>query len=473
MQFNPAATAKSNPNGSTWKTSVPAFQLKEAIDWCLNDILFAKVKRHGNAGWNAKLLIVLAVFTAWGFERRLTDCFAEAIKFSTHFFGAASVDTYQAMMRALVTYTPQLLPIVWIRLQLLMEQSAGEHFRIGSWNPLAVDGSRFTTPRTLSNEQAFATKNYGKGKRSQSRTKWKNKKRRSKKLSQPVKPQIWLTLVWHMGTKLPWCWKTGPSTSSERHPLMDLLKDVEFPEKTLFCGDAGFTGYEFWSAILTSGQHFLVRVGSNVRLLKNLGHCRTGDGIVYLWPDGAARKNQPPIILRLIEVKSERGSMYLVTSVLDRRQLSDSMFKKLYPLRWGVELQFRALKQTFGLSKLRSRNSDHALVELNWSIVALTMVQLLALKEQIKIDIPPEQSSVGEALRAIHAAMRRWNETVPPKERLKVQLAEATKDQYERTKSKTARYQAKLKDKPSAGKPKINAATKAQKAKFNEQCTAA
>jgi len=473
MQFDRTASVKSNPNVAVTQTSLPASHLRKAIDWCLQDNLFAAVKRHGNVSWNAKLLIVLAVFTAWGVQPRLTDCFTEALRFSTHFYGSATIATYQAMMRALVTYTPQLLPIVWIRFQLLMEQSAGEHFRIGPWNPLAVDGSRFTTARTLSNEKAFAAANYGQGRMSKSRRKWKNKKRRSKKLSQPVKPQIWLTLVWHMGTKLPWCWKTGRSNSSERQHLMELLKEVKFPEKTLFCGDAGFTGHEFWSSILASGQHFLVRVGSNVRLLKNLGHCRTGDGIVYLWPNSAARKKQPPIILRLIEVKGERGSLYLVTSVLDRHQLSDSMFKKLYPLRWGVELQFRALKQTFGLSKLRSRNSDHALVELNWSIVALTMIQLLALKEQIKLDIPPEQSSVGEALRAIHQAMRKWNEPIPPKERLSAQLAGATKDQYQRTKSKRARYQANLKDKPSAGKPKISNATKAQKIKYNEQITAA
>ena len=41
---------------------------------------------------------------------------------------------------------------------------------------------------------------------------------------------------------------------------MDMLKTDEFPENTLFCGDAGFVGYEFWNAIRKNEHHFLMRV---------------------------------------------------------------------------------------------------------------------------------------------------------------------------------------------------------------------
>ena len=454
-------------------TKTQADRIKRAIDWCLNDKMFASVKLHGNITWAPRMLVALAILTAWGNESRMTDSFAEASKLSTRFFSQVAIATYQGMMRSLVAYTDQLLRLVWYRFESLIEQASPQHYRIGRWVPLAVDGSRFTTPRTISNEQAFAAKNFGKGGRAKNRTKWKNKKKRSKKLCQAVKPQIWLTLIWHMGSKLPWCWATGPSTSSERHHLIDMIKSLVFPKNTLFCCDAGFTGYELWSAILHSGNHFVIRVGSNVTLLRNLGYSRSSTGIVCLWPDQAARKKQPPVILRLIEVKGERGSMYLVTSVLDRTALSDSMFKRLYPLRWGVELQFRALKQTFGLGKLRSRNSDHALAELNWSIVALTMIQLLALKEQSQFEIPPEQSSVGEALRAIQYAIRHWYEADDRPDSFKSRLVDATKDQYDRTTKKAARYRANYKDKPNAGKPIVRNATSTQRRNYIELNTAA
>lgn len=442
--------------------------LRRAIHWVLNDKMFANLDRHGNTKWTPKYLVALAVLTAWSDAQRMTDAFDKARKLSQAMFSQVAIKTFQGMMRALVTWTGRLLPLLWLRLHELMQQAGGEHYRIGKWLPLAVDGSRLTTPRTKSNEQAFSAKNFGKSKKARSRCKWKNKKKRSKKLGEPVKPQIWLTLIWHMGLKLPWCWKTGPSTSSERHHMMEMQQAHQFPENTLFCCDAGFVGYELWKSILTAGHSFLIRVGGNVRLLKHLGHARTGKGIVYLWPDAAARQHQEPIVLRLIEVSNGRGTMYLVTNVLSQRELSMPLLKRLYPLRWGVELQFRAVKQTFGRSKLKSRNSDHALTELDWSLVALTMVQLFAIREQIKLDEPPEQTSVSEALRAIRYAMDNWYEPACGNNKLTSRLQAAKKDNYERTSCRTSRYRPDIKDKPSATKPVVLRATRKQREAYRD-----
>lgn len=448
----------SHPKGTTQKDL-----LRRAINWVLNEKMFANLQTHGNTKWKPKYLVVLAVLTAWSDGQRMTDAFDKAKKLSQNMFAQIAIETFQGMTRALVTYTTQLLPLVWLRLHELMHEVGGEYYRIGKWLPLAVDGSRFTTPRTKSNEDAFSAKNFGKGAKAKSRCKWKNKKKRSKKLATPVKPQIWLTLIWHMGLKLPWCWKTGPSTSSERHHLIEMLQTHKFPKNTLFCCDAGFVGYELWKSIIDGGHSFLIRVGGNVRLLKNLGHARVGDGIVCLWPDATARRGQAPIVLRLIKVQGEKGTMWLVTDVVNQRALSTALLKRMYPLRWGVELQFRTVKQTFGRSKLRSRNSDHALAELDWSLVALTMIQLFAIREQIKLEEPPERTSVSEALRAIRYAMENWREGARGDDKLTSRLGAATKDGYERTSSKTSRYRSNYKDKPSATKPIIQQATREQK----------
>lgn len=437
--------------------------LHRALKWIVTEGTFANMRLHGNIGWTPRNLVVLAVLFAWSDAPQMTVCFDRAAKLSQKLFGALAVETFQGMVRALVAYGPQLIPRLWTRLQTLMEQVSPEHFRIGKWLPLAVDGSRFTTPRTVSNEQAFAAKSYGKGKQAKSRAKWKNKKKRSKKLSAPVKPQIWLTLVWHMGLKLPWCWRIGPSNSSERDHLIEVIGSQEFPENTLFCGDAGFTGFDFWNGILQHDHSFLVRVGGNVRLLKQLGYAREGDGVVCLWPNAAARRKQPPIVVRLIEVKNELGSMFLVTNVLNERRLSTAALKRLYPLRWGIELHFRALKQTYGRGNLRSRNAQHAVVELEWSLIALTMIQLLGVHEQVKIDIPPEKTSVAQAIAAIRHAIDTWNECVPKSSSMTRRLQAATKDPYIRNKSKSARYHPNFKDKPSTGGPEVVRATAAQK----------
>jgi Transposase DDE domain len=440
--------------------------LRRALEWFSKGCNFTKVALHGNVGWQPVQLTVLAVLWAWSDRSTLTQGFEDARQLASVLFGNAAMTTYQGFTAALRSYTEQFLPQLWSHVQRLMEQTAGEHWRIGQWLALAVDGSRVTTPRTASNEQAFAIKNYGYGRKAQQRCKWKNKKRRSKRISEPVKPQIWLTLIWHMGLKLPWCWRTGPSTASERKHLLELLETTDFPSHTLFCGDAGFVGYEFWRSIVEHGHSFLIRVGANVHLLKNLGAARQGRGVVYLWPNTAARKRQPPLVLRLLEFQGPRSKVCLVTNVLSERELSQRQAGLLYRLRWGVELQFRTLKQTFRRSKLRSRTADNALVELHWSLVGLSLVQLFAVKEQIKIASPPTQSSVALALSAVQDAMRNWSGIATDRHTLTRRLRAATKDTYQRTGTKQARYRPSNKDKPCATLPSIRQATVRQRRNY-------
>ena len=458
---------KKNADTTRTRTNSRKFKhgelLREAMSWIVNDDMFTDIKLHGNIKWQPKQLVMLVVLWVWSEKNTLTKAFRHAKHLAMSMFGAVAVTTYQGLTGALKTWTNKLLPLIQQRMHKLMEDVGGDHWRIGKWLPLAVDGSRVDTPRTKNNEKAFSAKNYGKGSKAKSRRKWKNKKKRSKKLSAPVKPQIWLTLLWHMGLKMPWTWKTGPSTSSERHHLMDLLKEGQLPENTLFCGDAGFVGYKLWNSILDAGHHFLVRVGANVRLLTDLECVRNRDGIVCLWPDAAARRKQPPLVLRLIEIQNERGTMFLVTSVLSERDLSNPQALRLYTLRWGIELQFRSFKQTFGRGQLRSRTAQCSLAEMDWSLVGLWMIQLFAVKEQIQVERPPEGSSVSQSLTIIQNAMQMWKEDADSRRTLSIQLSDAVKDTYERRSRKEARYRPDKKDKPSATRPKLVKVTTKQK----------
>lgn len=437
--------------------------LRKALTWLLNDRIFADIKLHGNISWTPKQLVIVAILWVWSDKSTLSRAYVHARRLSLVMFGSVAIKSFPGMTGALKTWTFQLLPRVQQRMQELMNEVSGDHWRVGLWLALAVDGSRASTPRTISNEKAFSIKDYGRGRKAKSRRKWKNKKKRSKKLSAPVKPQMWITLIWHMGLRMPWIWKTGASTSSERQHLMDMLETAVFPKNTLFCGDAGFVGYEFWNAILSKGHSFVVRVGANVRLLNNLCCVRGRDGIVCVWPDAMMRKKQPPLVLRLIQIQNERGTMSLVTNVLCSKQLSDSEIAKLYAMRWGIELQFRSLKQTFGRSTLHSRTAECCYVEMDWSLLGLWVVQLFAVKEQIKIDQPPANSSVSLSLAIIQDTMDMCHEAAMNGTVLRQQLSEAVLDDYERTSSKAARYKPNKKDKPSATQPIILKATEKQK----------
>jgi hypothetical protein len=443
--------------------------LRRAVAWAVDRQIFAHLKLHGNTSWEVVELILLAVVWVWSDAVTLTAAFAEARRWSIDVLGHTSVNTYQGLLKALVRWTGSWLPLLWNRLHQLMEEQGAKHWRVGLWLALAVDGSRVSVPRTQANEKAFCAPNFGNSRTAKCRRKKKGKGkrlRRKAKPAQPVKPQMWVTLLWHMGLQMPWSWKTGPSHSAERDHFRQMLKEQTFPKNTLFCGDAGFTGYELWKAIIDAGHSFLIRVGANVKLLRKLGYVREYHGIVYCWPDAAARKGQPPLVLRHLQLQVGKCRMHLVTNIIDEKKLSAAQAAQLYQLRWGIEVEFRSIKQTFGRRKLRSRSPERAYVELDWSLLGLWLIQLFAVKEQVSIGEVPANCSVALAIDVIRETFRRWWES--PDEPLATKLQLATKDKHTRHRPKKARYCPNYKDKPKAGKPIILTATKWHKQRLEQ-----
>ena len=82
--------------------------------------------------------------------------------------------------------------------------------------------------------------------------------------------------------------------------------------------DAGFVGYDFWKAILDTNHDFMIRIGANVKLIKQLGYAWEYDHTVYRWLNKAAKKKMSPLVLRLIVIHVGKQPVYLVTSVLSK-----------------------------------------------------------------------------------------------------------------------------------------------------------
>jgi hypothetical protein len=280
--------------------------------------------------------------------------------------------------------------------------------------------------------------------------------------AQPQQPQAWITLLWHMALRLPWNWRLGPSNASEREHVMDMVKAGGFPSKTLFCGDAGFVGYAFWQALLTAGHHFVIRVGANVRLVRQLGWTREHAQVVYLWPDQAAQKRQPPVVLRLVMVHDGKPPVYLVTD-LPKSCLSDCQVATIYGAWWGVEVFFRTFKQTFGCRKLRSRSAQNAQLELEWSLLGLWGVCLLATRELSAGGHEPARLSPAAAIHAFQRLLREYRvRPETPAETLWAQLRRAQLDDYQRHSSKTSRAYPRKKHRTPIGIPQITRATQHQ-----------
>lgn len=439
--------------------------LRRALDWLVAGVVLSGVWFRRDSTWSPRGLMVTALLWAWSDEKTLGARFVVARKIAQRAWRGTRLPatSYQAFTKILRRWTASLRDALVSALRQRMLQELSQRFRSAGFAVFAVDGSRLELPRSASNQERYATSSKaGRKRRAGScRRRRSNRQRRAQAAREKKRsnPQMWLTTLWHIGTSLPWNWRLGPSNSSERAHLQEMIESL--PPEALLTADAGFVGYECWKALLESGREWLVRVGANVRLLKDLGWVRRCDGCVYLWPDQAAAHHQPPLRLRLVVVHNGRHPVYLVTSVLDAERLSDAQVAELYGLRWGIELFYRHFKQTFERRKLRSHNADHAELEAIWSLLGLWAMCLHAECVLAPQGVPARRLSAAGILRAYRTPMRAYRSRPDAGEDLLSLLRAAVIDAYRRA-CKSSREYPRKKQQHATGAPSVRRATKRQ-----------
>jgi len=454
---------------------------RELIHWFIPPgELFHKSEFHGNVKWNAEEVVAQTLIWSWQQAKNVTDAFDQAREICDDLKLSRSIVTYTAFMNALTRHRELFHDRMCDQFQRLAEDVSGERFSTRGWVLIGFDGSRVSAPRTQSNERALCAPNYGKGKKAlYGKKKSKGMRRTHNKQNppQPPKPQAWVTMMWHMSLRLPWSWRLGPSNSSERDHVKDMLRHEDFPENTLFCGDAGFVGYELWSDILKAGQHFLVRVGANVDLLSEQADVKKcGGGEVLCWPKGRMNSGEPPLRLRLVRVTVGKTKMWILTSVLSERKLSKKQIVKYYKMRWGIEVEFRGLKQTLDKHTLKCRNSERLLVELDWSIRAMAVAELIALREQMSnaseratdTEYDPQDRSLANTMRALRKCMRQLHKFPETDNDLLQALSRAVVQRYNNRTDKRARYRPKNPDKKPLGDPNVIKISTEQRRKLQQ-----
>jgi IS4 transposase len=413
--------------------------------------------------WMPETLTFAALLWAWSDEKTLIERFTTARKIIINRYAGQPepAGSYQAFIKMLGKWTEPLRKTLSTAFRQRMAQTLAAVWMVEGWLIFAVDGSRVDVPRTRKNEERYSPKS--KLSREAQKRRRKAKRRRSLREARQRKanvPRIWLTMMWHVGSGLPWDWRTGPSDSSERGHFQEMLGTV--PAGSLLTADAGFVGYDLWKTVLDADQQLLVRVGSNVRLFTKLGYARDRNGLVYLWPDRAAKKRLPPLVLRLTVVTNEeREPIYLVTSVMSHEKLSDAQVAAVYRRRWGIEVYYRHCKQTFERRKLRSQNPDNAMVELHWSLLGMWAMGLHSHSRLVGQGVLPERISFAGVWRAYRRPMREYKSLPDPGERMRQLIDRALIDPYKR-KSKTSRDYPRKKQEQAAGPPIICKATRAQ-----------
>lgn len=335
--------------------------------------------------------------------------------------------TYNGLVKALQRHAPAALPTLKADLRRRAASALAGIPRVAGWSLLAVDGTKEDLPRTRSCERAFGIADNG------------------------VCPQAFVTAIVEVQSGILWEWRIDRGRASEKHHLAQMVSSL--PQDALLLGDGNFVGHRLWSELDAAGKRFLIRVGANVSLIEGLfpgSEIERRKDIVYAWPVTWQNRTRP-LRLRLIRVGAGKSRVYLLTNVLDPVSLSRRAAGAIYRLCWGVELFYRTLKRTLGYAKLQSRSGVRAEIELEWALIAATIMAFIGVGVLRRRRIDPRRSSPAGLLRVL----RRWLlRGTHDREQLDKELAEAVGDEYTRRRPKHSRHRPVTKNTPSPRRPK-------------------
>jgi IS4 transposase len=392
--------------------------------------------------WTGMLLVLVAIMMAWSTAPTLAERFANARGRLLRWYPGRRRPggSYHGFIDRLARHSRRLARAIGDCYRGHVRQIAEQRrcWWVGRFVPMTVDGSKIDLPMTLANEKRLGSCSKDKS--------W---------------PQMLLTVVQHLGTGLPWAFKRGHARSSERRHLLGMLDTL--PKEAILVADAGFIGFEFWRRIMASNRSFLIRVGSNVKLIKKLGLAAENgqDDLVWVWPQDQQKKRASPLLLRWIRITDGRGrTMHLLSNVRERDAagLSDETARQLYAMRWGVELLYRSMKQTLQRRKMLSDSPRNARTELTWAFIGLwTLLLIKATRTSAAL----KTVHAAQGVAAVRAVLNQA--TTDGVKNVDAALLRLEPDTYERKRSRKARHWPHKKTESPPGEPKARNATEAEK----------
>jgi Transposase DDE domain len=436
----------------------PSRSFVECLREFLTPALWKQAQKSRTASrpsrWKTQPLVLVLLFMTWSCGDSQPERFETAKAFCLVCLPKRRRPgrTVQGFQKALAKLPMGVLRVLAAGVRLTLALRLGQRFYEEGFIPMGCDGSRVECPRTAELEQ---------------------------RLSQAGKdqsaPTIWVTALVHLRLGLPWAWRIGKGTASERWHLEQMVSLL--PAAALLVADAGYVGYALAKRLMEANVCFLIRMSSNATLytVAQVRLERFRAGLVYYWPQKVQRSGGKPLLLRLIRIraKKKKHDLWLLTNVMEERRLSIPAAAKFYRWRWENEGQFRAYKRTLAKVKLVSRTVRLVHREAEGSLLALqVMLAQGALAMPKKIEGGAERvCSPRKVLLAIRQEMQGLLQKGHA--RYYQRLQEAQRERRQRISAKATRVWPRRKPHKPPKPPRILTLTKKQKARISKLESAA
>lgn len=179
-----------------------------------------------------------------------------------------------------------------------------------------------------------------------------------------------------------------PNNTSEKQCASEHLKYAD--KNDLIIYDRGYPAFWLYALHIQHKLTFCMRAKTNQCLIvKEFVTSNKKESIVTYTPNKTSIKTceekglpTTPIKLRLVRVDLPGGVEVLITNLMDSDKYNAGLFKSLYHLRWGIEENYKRLKQWVEIENFSGKSALSVQQDFYAKIVASNLTALMAMAAQ-------------------------------------------------------------------------------------------
>jgi len=180
----------------------------------------------------------------------------------------------------------------------------------------------------------------------------------------------------------------NPNKTSERECVINHLSQAG--NNDLIVYDRGYVAFWLYALHIKHNHHFCMRAKTNQSLIvKDFIKSKKKEAVVTFHPnkssiDTCKEKGLSikPLKLRLVRVDLPNEVEVLITNLTDKLKYDVSVFKSLYHMRWGVEENYKRLKQWTDIENFSGKSTLSVLQDFYAKIVSTNLTALMVMSSQ-------------------------------------------------------------------------------------------
>jgi hypothetical protein len=325
-------------------------------------------------------VLAMCLFFGQGYEE-VARLLTEGLGWARGWRGSWQVPTTAAITRARAKLGPEPVKALFAVAcrPVATEETVGGFYR--RWRLVAVDGTTFDLPDTVSNVEFFGRPGSGRG--------------------IGAYPQARVTAMAECGTHAIFAATTGPLATGET-VLAQRLFGALTPGMLLLA-DRGFLSFDLWQQAAGTGADLLWRVKS-AAVLPVIEQLDDGSYLSHIFA-ARDRRHTDPITVRVVEYSMPgQSTVYrLITTVLDPAAAPALDLAALYTQRWEIESSLDELKTHQGQPGmvLRSQTPTGVEQEIYGFLLVHYAIRHLMHQAAASAGLDPDRVSFTRTLRLV------------------------------------------------------------------------